>query len=533
MASRGGSPRTSPTRNRGLGSTLGNLLLARAIQRRSEFAVRLALGARRRHLVGLVFAEALILAVSGGIAAAGLARWMIELLVRMTPIELPRSAEIGHGLQIPIVTVVLVLVAALLVSAPPALEVARSRQSAGAGMGSRATSRRFARQLMVAAEMAIALTLLVGAALMARTILALRGGNPGYRTDHLVALQIYLPKTKYREPPQIRQFFATFFERLRVTPGVAAVAASSGLPAGKAGIDFDLPIQVPGRATETSGQAAIRVVNPEYFKAMGIPVIQGRAFDDRDREPQSRKVMINRSFIKKFLPEAPSVVGRQLVVFLRGPETYEIIGAVADVHNDGMLGAAPKPEFYLPFTAKPISGMGVAVRTSGEPVAFARVLRGNLWALDPDLPASSVDAMEHMVTTPFNDRSFLATLLVLFALVAVALTALGVFSVMSFSVSQQVREIGIRMAMGARSEEVLHLVMRQAARVALTGVAFGLCGAWLLGRGLASLIYGVSAADPWVFLGGAVFVGLVAALGAYLPSRWASRIDPVAALRIE
>src|SRR5262249_54629487 len=153
--------------------------------------------------------------------------------------------------------------------------------------------------------------------------------------------------------------------------------------------------------------------------------------------------------------------------------------------------------------------------------------------LDPELPVASIDSMDHMVSVTFSDRTFLATLLVLFAVVAVVLTTLGVFSVMSFSVRQQVREIGIRMAMGARSDDLLHLVMGQAARVALTGVVFGLCGAWLLARGLASQVYGVSAADPWVFLGGAVLVGLVACFGAYLPSRWASRIDPVAALRIE
>ena len=514
-------------------ANLSNLLLVRAIERRSEFATRLAIGAQRRHLLGVVCAEGLLLAVCGGIVGAGLARWMVAALVRMSPVELPRGAAIGHGFQIPIVAAGLIVIAALLISLPPAWEVARSKLGLDTARGTRgSTSRRFARQLIVTAELAIALTLLAGSGLMARTMVALRGASPGWRTDHLLAAQIYLPKQRYREPYQIQRFFETFIERLRATPGVAAVAASSALPAGKTGIDFDLPIQVPDRPADNAGRASIRAVAPGFFQAMGIPLLQGRAFDDSDRDPKAHRVMINQTFAKRYLPDSPSAVGRQIVIVLGAPETYEIVGVVGDVYHYGLL-QAPKPEFYLPFAAMPFGGMGVAVRTSGDPQAFAPEFRRQLWALDPELPVSSIEPMDEMVKDLWSDRTFLTALLVLFAAVAVALTTLGVFSVVSFSVARQAREIGIRMAMGARRDDVVRLVMGQSARAVLVGVALGLGGAWLLGRGLASLIYGVSASDPWVLLAGVAGVALVAAFGAYLPSRRAAKTDPMTALRVE
>lgn len=513
-------------------TNLSGLLLARAIERRNEFATRLAIGARRGHLLGVVFAEGLLLAVCGGVAGAGLARWMISVLVRTSPLELPRGAAIGQGFQIPLVAAGLALVAALLISVPPAWEVARFKPGAEIGKGTRSTSRRFARQLIVTVELAIALTLLTGSGLMVRTILALRDANTGWKTDHLIAAQIYLPRRNYTEPHQIQQFFTTFIERLRASPGVESVAASSALPPERTGIDFDLPIEVPGSSTEVAGRAHIRAVTPGIFKTLGIPLLQGRVLDDGDRDPQSRRIVINQTFARKYLPGSPSVVGKQVVIYLGAPQTYEIVGVVGDVYHYGLL-EPPRPEFYLPFTSMPLIGMGVAVRTTGDPLAFAPEFRRQLWALDPELPATSLGVADDWVKETWRDRSFLTALMVLFAAVAMALTAIGIFSAVSFSVSRQAKEIGIRMAMGARREDVMRMVMGQSARAVAAGVALGFLGAWMLGRGLASVIYGVSSNDPWVLLGGAVGMGLVAGLGAWLPSRRAAKIDPMAALRIE
>jgi putative ABC transport system permease protein len=266
---------------------------------------------------------------------------------------------------------------------------------------------------------------------------------------------------------------------------------------------------------------------------MGIPLLQGRAFDDTDRDPQARKIMVNQKFVKQYLSDAPSAVGQEVVIaFLGPPAPYEVVGVVGDVHHYGLV-QDPKPEFYVPFASMPFSGMGIVVRTDGDPVAFAPTFRKQLWALDPELPVTSVGAMDDWVEATFRDRIFLTGLMVLFAAVAVTLTTLGVFSVVSFSVSRQGREIGIRMAMGARRDDVVRLVMGQSASAVLAGVVLGLTGAWMLGRGLASLVYGVSASDPWVLLAGAVGVGLVAGLGAWLPSRRAAKINPMMALRVD
>ena len=513
-------------------ANLAGLLLARSIERRSEFATRLAVGARRAHLLGVVLSESLLLAICGGIVGAGLARWMIAAFVRLSPVELPRYAAIGQGFQIPIVAAGLALAAALLISLPSAWEVVRFKPGAETGKGSRSTSRRFARQVIVTAELAIALTLLTGTGLMARTIQKLRDADVGWKTDHLLACQIYLPKRNYTAPHQIQEFFRIFMERLRATPGVVAVAASSSLPPGRKGIDFDLPIQLPGSTDDNAGRAHIRVVTPGLFKTLGVPLLQGRDFDDRDRDPQIRRIIVNQRFAKKYLPDSPSVVGKQVVIFFGPPQPYEIIGVAGDVYHYGLL-EDPRPEFYLPFASIPFSGMGVVVRTAGDPLAFAPEFRRQLWTLDPELPVESLGSMEERVEYTWRDRSLLTTLMVFFAAAAVGLTVLGVYSVVTFSVSRQAREIGIRMAMGARRDDVVRLVVGQSVRAVAAGVVLGLLGAWMLGRGLASLIYGVSATDPWVLLGGAVGVGGVASLGAWLPSRRAARIDPIRALRVE
>ncbi len=512
-------------------ANVSNLLLVRAIVRRSEFTTRLAVGADRRHLLVVVLAESLLVASLGGIVAAVSARWLLEALLRLSPVELPRAAAIGSGLQILSITGSLIAIAALLIAVPPAWEVVRLRLGQNAAVGARTTSRRFARQLIVAVEIAIALTLVAGSGVMARTILALRDANPGVKADHLLVAPIMLPRTNYREPQQIRQFFQTLLERLRATPGVVSVAGSSSVPAAPIGADFDLPIQVPGHSPDNGGQAAVRIVTPGLFRTLGIPVLQGRDLDEADGNPQVRNVVVNQSFVKKYLPDA-SVIGRQVVVFFGAPQTYEIVGVVGDVHHYGIL-QAPKPEFYISFAARPFPGMGVVVRTSGDPMAFVPVLRTQLWALDPALPIASTDSMDALLSDTWNDRSFLTILMVGFAVVVVVLTVVGVFSVVTFSVSRQVREIAIHMAIGAQSGDVIRLVMAQSARTVAAGVALGLVGAWMLGRALASMMFRVSSTDPRVLLAGTVGVVIVAGIAAYLPSRRAANIDPIIALRIE
>jgi putative ABC transport system permease protein len=311
-----------------------------------------------------------------------------------------------------------------------------------------------------------------------------------------------------------------------------SAGASSSVPAVPIGADMDLPIQIPERATDNTGQAGFRIITPGLFKTLGIPVLQGRDFDQGDGTAGVHRLIVNQLFVKKYLPDAPSAIGRQVIVMLGGPQTYEIVGVVGNVHHYGILQDA-KPEFYISFDSRPFYGMGIVVQTTGDPTAFASVFRKELWALDPELPVASADAMEDVVTATWNDRRVLTILMLGFSAVVVLLTIVGVFSVVRFSVSRQVREIAIHMAVGAQGGDVVRLVMGQSTWPVVAGVAAGLLGAWMLGRGLASLVYGVSATDPRMLLGGAVGIILIAGVAAYLPSRRAATLDPVVALRIE
>lgn len=512
-------------------ANVSNLLLVRAIVRRGEFATRAAIGGQRRHLLSVVFAEGLVLALCGGALGAPVARWLIALLVRLSPVELPRAAALGQGLQIPLIVTVLAALVALLISLPAAWEVARTRLTLASEQENRSTSRALARQLIVSLQVAVALTLLAGAGLMARTMLALRHADPGWRSDHLLVGQIFLPRREYQDPQKMQQFFENFIERLRAAPGVVAVAGSSAVPATPMGVDVDMPIQVPGSSNDSEGRGAIRVVTPGFFQALGIPLLQGRHLDESDRDPQARRIVVNQAFVRKHLADTPSPLGRQVNVYLGPPQPYEIVGVVGDVHHYGML-RDPKPEFYLSFASRPFPALGVVVRVQGNPLDFAPEFRKQLWALDPELPITSLDSMENMVKATWSDRSFMTVLLGLFTFVVVALTLVGVFSVVTFTISRQVREIGIRMALGARGEDVVRMVMGQSARAVVAGVVLGLGGALAIGRALSGLMYRVSANDPLVLASGAVGLAAVAILGAYLPSRRAAKTDPSLALRV-
>jgi predicted permease len=507
-----------------------HLLLMRTVVKRPEFATRVALGAPVTHVMGVVVAESLVLAACSGIVGGILARWMIAMLVRWAPVELPRASALGHGLQVPVAAALSTVIAALLVSGPALWEVARRMRHSNASSGGRSTSRRLAGQLVVALQIGTALTLVAGAGLMARTLLALRDANPGWKTDHLLAAQISLPASTYREPPQARQFYETFIERLRQTPGAVSVAASSALPAEPMGVDVEVPIEVPGHSAQ--GQASIRLVTPGLFRTLGIPVLQGRDLDGGDADPKLRRIVVNRAFVKKHLPDSSSVIGTRVIVALATRETYEIVGEVGDVHHYGML-REPRPEFYLPFASRPINSMGIVVRTADDPQAFAATFRTQLRLLDPALPVASTKTMVDMVRDTWSDRTFLTAVIGGFAAVVVVSTIVGVFSLMTYAVSRRKREVAIHMAVGARPGEVIRLVMGDAARFIVVGLVMGLLGAWVFGQSLRSLIYGVDAGDPRVLLMGVLIIVVVAGLGAYVPSRRAASVDPLIALRVE
>jgi len=509
---------------------VSHLLLMRTVVKRPEFATRIALGAPLTHVMGVVLAESLVLAVCSGIVGGALARWMIAMLVHWAPVDLPRASALGHGMQIPVVAGMSTAIAALLVSGPALWEVARCMRRPMASSGGRSTSRRVAGQLVVALQIATALTLVAGAGLMGRTLLELREANPGWNTDHLLAAQISLPASNYREPQQARQFYETFIERLRQTPGAVSVAASSALPAEPMGVDIELPIEVPGRSDH--GEASIRLVTPGLFRTLGIPVLQGRDLEDGDTDSRLRRMVVNRAFVKKHLPDSASVIGTRVIVTLATRETYEIVGEVGDVHHYGML-REPRPEFYLPFGSRPINSMGIVVRTADNPQAFAGTFRTQLRTLDPALPVASTKTMVDMVRDSWSDRTFLAALIGGFAAVVVVSTIVGVFSLMTYAVSRREREVAIHMAVGARPGEVIRLVMGDAVQLIVVGLVTGLAGAWIFGQSLRSLIYGIDAGDPRVLLIGVLIVVGVAGLGAYLPSRRAASVDPLIALRVE
>ncbi len=491
-------------------ANVATLLLARATTRQKELAIRMAVGGGRVRLIQQMLTESLVLAMAGGTVGLLLAVWSIEGLRGILPAqfsELPGIDQLGLDARVLAAAFVVSLVTGLAFGLAPALVASDQRVGATLNEGARGTSGgaggRRLRSALVVAELALSLVLLVGAGLLMASFWNLTEVSPGFRPDHLVTMRVTLPATRYGEPARAVAFYQGVFDRLRTMPGVERVAVSSAPPF--TGLDGRLNLEVEDRTIESPFpvRAHPRVVSADYFQAMGIPLVRGRVFSDRDTADAPAVAIINQSAVKRFWP-ALNPIGER--ISLGDPAKWrEIVGVVGDIKHDG-LDAETTPEVYMPFQQNftalgtgLIRGLSVVVRTSADESAIAPLMRSAVAGVDDQQPVGQIRTMDDLIAQSVAPRRLNLMLLVVFALVAVTLTAAGLYGVMAYLVTQRTREIGVRMALGATPSSVLGLVLRQAGVMTSAGILIGLAGAYALARYLASLLFNVSAADPMVY----------------------------------
>jgi predicted permease len=511
---------------------IANLLLATATARQKEIAVRTALGAGRLRLVRQMLTESLLIAVGGGVAGLLVARWGIEALIALGPKQIPRL----HMLSLDWRTFAFALTASLLTGAlfglAPALQISKvnlneSLKEGGRGSSGGSRHNRL-RGLLVIAEVSLAFVLLIGAGLLMRTFFYLQNVDPGFNPERVLTATIDLPGARYSTGRKASSFYRELIGRLAALPGVQGAAATSDLP--WTGYDENTSFGIEGRqfSDDEYPSAQYHFATPDYFRTLGIPLLAGRFFSEADDADAPRVIVINKSMADRYWPDADAVGKR---VRLWG-ETRMIAGIVGDLKDSpGELRA--KPGFFFPVNQQAQRGLVLVVRTERDPMSLLAAMRTEIAALDKELPLSDVRTLEQIASAAVARTRFTMLLLAVFAGVALLLAAVGIYGVVSYSVTQRTHEIGIRVALGAQRRDVIGLVARQGMTLVVAGMGAGLAAALVLTRVMSSLLFGVSAADPITFAGIAVLLMGVALGACFVPARRAMKMDPMVALRHE
>jgi putative ABC transport system permease protein len=512
-------------------ANVASLLLARAIDRTREIAIRIALGASRWRIVRQLLTESLVLAVAAGTAGVFLAWSAVRVLVAMAPASAPRVHDVAIDGAVIAFAIAVTLFTAVTAGLAPASAALRTTLNARLRNGGRqVTSGGFLRGAIVAAEIGAALVLVVGAALLVRSLVALQHVDLGFNPDRLLTARVVPPRTQYSNADARRELFERLVERARTLPGVAGVGAANMLPL--AGGEMTLSFQIEGRPPSPSSSAppaaGARIVSPGYLETMGMHLRAGRTLTRLDGPNAPGAIVINESMAKHYWP-GESPLGARLYI---GPLDATVVGVVGDIHHRGP-GSAPGPEMYIPFDQFGAQQLTLVLRTTSDPAAVARSLRAAVKEIDPVLPLAAVTTMDALVARNLSQPRFLATVLTGFASLAVFLALIGVYGLQSFTVSRRVRELGVRLALGAGRGRVLRLVLRQSALLVLVGVAAGAVLSVLLSRLLRTLLFGVAASDIATLAATAAAVGACALASSLPPALRAARIDPVIALKEE
>jgi putative ABC transport system permease protein len=517
-------------------ANIANLLLARAASRQKEIAIRTALGASRLSVLRLLLTESLMLSLAGGGLGLLLAVWGTNALIALAPENIPRIDEVGFDARVFGFTLAVSLVTGLLFgliptfhSSKPDLNEALKESSRGS-LGS-ATGKRL-RGALVSIEVALSLVLLIGAGLMIKSFVRLQQMDLGFNPDQVLTVNLSVSSSRYPEDRQQVAFFQEALARLQSVPGVQSAAATTGLPLtlNLSGSDF----RIEGRPEPEAGKEMIintRSVSPGYFKTLGISLIKGRDFSDRDKSDAPAAAIINNDLARIYFPgEDP--IGKR-ITFDDGQSWMSIVGIIGDVKQLG-LDSNAKPEVYFPYLQVTSPRMSIVVRTTtSNPLSLIAAMKSQMQTIDKDLPLDNAKTMQQLLAESTSGRRFNMLLLAVFAGVALVLAIVGIYGVMSYAVSQRTQEIGIRMALGARAVDVLKLVVKNGMSLALIGVAIGLAGSFALTRLLASLLFQVTPTDRTTFAGVAVCLIVVAFLACFIPARRATKVDPLVALRNE
>ena len=514
-------------------ANVANLLLARATARTREVAVRAALGAGRGRMVRQLLTESVVLAALGGAVGLLLAYWGVQAVKALAPQSVPRVASISIDGWTMAFTLVVALVTGLLFGLVPALQAGRGNLQTVLREGSRgSTSSGRARAVLVASQVALSLVLLIGAGLMLRSFARLQAVDPGFDPDGVLTGRVQLSGQRFRASSAATAFFEQLLDRVEKVPGVEAASAINWLPFGGEGSGTNYWIE--GRPVPPPGSdfvADIRGVDPRYFRTMRIRVKRGDPFDARANTESPKQVVVNEAFVRVHFPTS-NPIGEHVIMPWGDTLRGEIVGVVSDTKHAG-LDSVARPMIYWAMKQFPTNFMTLVVRTNGDPMRLAPAIAREVRALDANQPFADPKPLDAYLSRSVAQRRFSMTLLGVFSTLALVLAALGIYGVLAYSVAQRTREIGVRMALGARDSTVAGMVVREALRVVGVGLVIGVVGAVALTRVLATLLYDVSPTDPLTFAGVTLALGAVAVTASYFPARRAARVDPIVALRQE
>jgi putative ABC transport system permease protein len=527
-------------------ANVANLLLVRAAGRSREFAVRAALGASPGQLMRQLLAENLLLALAGGVSGCLVALWSVEALLALSPADLPGAEQIGVNGRVLAFTLLLTMLTSVLFGLAPAWRASRVDLVSGLRDGARTASEsrggRRLRDALVVAEIALSLVLLAGAALLLHSFWRLRQADPGFDPRNVLTFRVSLSYETY-DATKAGEFFRRLQARLQTIPGVRAAANIFPLPLNDdrefddLGVTLDARFAIEGQPVAQNERPHYdpRTAQHGYFRAMGIRLLDGRDFDVRDDAAAPPVAIINDAMARRhFAGRTP--IGQRIrltsLVTPNEPPMRRIVGVAADVRHRGVR-AEPRPEIYVPFAQAPFQEMFVVVKTDGDPTALTRAVRAAVSELDPAQPIFNVTPMTQRLSHSVAGPRFNLLLLAIFAGLALLLAAVGLYGVLSYAVAARTHELGIRLALGAQSRDVLRLVFGQGLKLISIGLPIGLAGAFALTRLLGALVYGVSPRDPLTFLAAALLLATVAMIACYLPARRATKVDPMIALRSE
>jgi len=518
-------------------ANVANLLLARAAVRQKEIALRLAVGANRSRLTRQFLAESILLAMIGGAAGLGLAVIGLNVVKRYVPNTVSLAGAISIDLPVLLFTAGIAILTGVVFGLVPAFQASHCNvndtlKESGRDAAAGARGHRI-RNALVVAEVAVSFTLLVGAGLLINSFMHLRNLDPGFRADHLLTMKVPLSRVKYPEQEKRTAFFDEVIRRVRALPGIDSAAVGNNLPLTYDGDSILISVEgVPDPPIDQHPDVIFRVVGPNYLSTMGIPLVAGRDFTEHDNSQSSRVTIVTEKTARYYWP-GQNPIGKR--VKTGGPDSpwEEVVGVAKDVRQNDFI-KEPKMQMYMPYAqVGDFPPNALVVRTRLNPLSLAPTVRNEIWAIDKDQPVSDIRSMDEIVSEAVARQRFSMLLLGIFAGLALILAAVGIYGVMSYSVVQRTREIGIRMALGAQRTDMLKMTVTQGLKLVLVGLTLGLAAAFVLTRVMATLLFGISATDPLTYVAISLVLLAVAAAASYIPALRATKVDPMVALRYE
>jgi putative ABC transport system permease protein len=520
-------------------ANVANLLLTRSTGRSRELAIRTALGAARSRIVIQLLTESLVLAFAGAATALLFAMWGIAALRQAAPTNLPHLSSIAIDVPVLLFTLLVALLTGVIVGIVPAWRGTSANQSdalkADGRSGGEGPRGRRVRHILAIAEVAVALVLLIGAGLLARSLVMIASTDLGFNPHNVLAVSIELPRQKYATDSQIVQFYEQLLDRISTLPGARSAGVGSSVLLGP--LPQSSTLLVEGRPAPTSAinpPVPYDTVTNGYFQTLGIPLTQGRLFGPEDRPTAPGRVVVNQAFVRRFFP-SEDPLGKRVTFGNpqdKGVRWLTIVGVVADTRRGG-INRPPWAEVYFPLTQSADPRLTLLVRTAGDPIALAHAVQAQLWTVDPAQPVASIRTLEQLLALTQANRRFTTLMLIAFAAVALVLAAIGIYGVIAYSTAQRTKEIGVRIALGATRADVVRMVLRDGVRIGAFGIAIGTAAAAAGSRVLSSLLFGVSSHDPLTFAALPAGLLLVALFASWIPARRALAVEPVTALRAE